>query len=155
MWLILTFLKSEMILVKNSTAILMVMMTTTIILNMLHDAELVWSFIFFSHSFGILHLDSMAFFNNCLFFPIDFQSGPRHCSINWKQPYSHFLMHWGWFIICCKVCSKLDQESIIVFRALRSDSFLATFLDFNSFLYILLIFPLCLNVNWNDLNFIL
>lgn len=47
MWLILTFLKSEMILVKNSTAILMVMMTTTIILNMLHDAELVWSFIFF------------------------------------------------------------------------------------------------------------
>lgn len=112
-------------------------------------------FYIFSHSFGILHLDSMAFFNNCLFFPIDFQSGPRHCSINWKQPCSHFLMHWGWFIICCKVCSKLDQESIIVFRALRSDSFLATFLDFNSFLYILLIIPLCLNVNWNDLNFIL
>lgn len=154
MLLILTYLKSEMILVKNSTAILMVMMTTTIILNMLHDAKLVWSFIFFPIALAFFILTLWAYFIP-IFSLADFQSGPRHFSINWKQPYSHFLMHWGWFIICCKVCSKLDQESIIVFRALRSDSFLATFLDFNSFLYILLIIPLCLNVNWNDLNFFL
>jgi len=50
-----------MILVKNSTAILMVMMTTTIIFNMLHDAELVWSFIFFPIALAFFILTLCAF----------------------------------------------------------------------------------------------
>lgn len=81
MLLILTYLKSEMILVKNSTAILMVMMTTTIILNMLHDAKLVWSFIFFPIALAFFILTLWAYFIP-IFSLADFQSGPRHFSIN-------------------------------------------------------------------------
>ena len=133
------YLKSEMILVKNSTTILMVMMiaATMIVCFMmlsLSKERYIYIYIYFSifsHSFGILQFDCLCLFY-LSFSLADFQAGPRHFSTSWKQPYSHFLLHRGRFIICCKVCSKLDQESIIVFKAVRSDSFLANFLDFNS-----------------------